>query len=259
MQKEFSLDIDFSAGYVLVVDKPYGWTSADVVNKIKFLLKGAGYKKIKIGHAGTLDPLATGVLLVCIGKATKRVNELQAQEKEYLASISLGATTPSFDKEHAIDATFPTSHITPDTVSTVLLSMCGIIEQVPPIFSAKQISGKRAYEFARSGEDVVVKPATVEIYRASMERFYLPTVDVRIVCSKGTYIRSFARDLGLLLNSGGYLSGLVRVRSGGYHVDDSYSLAEVERVLRPDYNPEEQPQVASDFSRNIKPHASFNI
>lgn len=258
MQKEFSLDTDFTAGYVLVVDKPYGWTSADVVNKIKFLLKCAGHKKIKIGHAGTLDPLATGVLLVCIGRATKLVNALQAEDKEYLASITLGATTASFDMEHAVDAVFATKHITSSLVCSSLSAMCGVIEQIPPIFSAKQISGKRAYDLARSGEPVVVRPSTVEIYSAVLENFSLPTATVRITCSKGTYIRSFARDLGLSLSSGGYLSGLVRVRSGGYHVDDSYSLADIERVLRPDFDSALQ-IVSSDFSRDIKPHPSFGV
>lgn len=222
-------NINFEEGYVLPVDKPYGWTSADVVRKLKVYLRWAGHRKIKIGHAGTLDPLATGVLLICIGRATKRVEELQAEEKEYVAEIELGATTPSYDLEHPVDERYPYEHITEEEVKRVLASMEGEQLQVPPVYSAKQIDGRRAYEYAREGVEVEMKKAAVTIYGAQLLAFDLPKVIVSIRCSKGTYIRSFARDLGVELNSGGHLTGLRRTRSGNYRAEECLAMEEIEK------------------------------
>lgn len=250
--RDFTTDKDLTQGHVLTVDKPYGWTSSDVVRKIRYLLRSAGYRKIKVGHAGTLDPLATGVLIICIGKATKSADALQAEEKEYLASIRLGATTASFDLEHPVDATYPTEHITADMVNEALKSMCGTQEQVPPIFSAKQIDGRRAYDYAREGEQVEIKPNIITIHSATAVEMSLPDLVVDIVCSKGTYIRSFARDLGVALDSGGHLTALRRVRSGNYTLDDAYTIEQIEEILRP-----LQPQFKDTTSKkNISPHAS---
>lgn len=224
-------NINFEEGYVLPVDKPYGWTSADVVRKLKVYLRWAGHRKIKIGHAGTLDPLATGVLLICIGRATKRVEELQAEEKEYVAEIELGATTPSYDLEHPVDERYPYEHITEGEVKRVLASMEGEQLQVPPVYSAKQIDGRRAYEYAREGVEVEMKKAAVTIYGAQLLAFDLPKVIVSIRCSKGTYIRSFARDLGVELNSGGHLTGLRRTRSGNYRAEECLAMEEIEKIF----------------------------
>ncbi len=250
--KDFSLDRDLTEGYVLTVDKPYGWTSSDVVRKIRYLLRSAGYRKIKVGHAGTLDPLATGVLVVCIGRATKQADSLQAEEKEYIAGIRLGATTASFDLEHPVDATYPTDHITGDAVRRAIESMTGEQDQMPPVFSAKQIAGRRAYDYAREGEEVEMKPVRVTIVSAEIADMELPDVTVNIVCSKGTYIRSFARDLGMALDSGGYLTSLRRTRSGSYIIDDAYTLEEIEAVLRPE-TPDRRD---TTDKKNIAPHGS---
>ena len=181
---EFSLkDVDFPEGYVALIDKPYEWTSADVVRKIKFQLRKCGHPKIKIGHAGTLDPLATGVLLVCIGRATKSVEALQAEEKEYVAELQLGATTPSGDMEHEVDATYPTEHITREMLDSVLESMLGEQMQLPPLFSAKYIGGVRAYEFARAGVEVEIKRSKITIHEIEVLEFELPRVRLRIKCS----------------------------------------------------------------------------
>jgi tRNA pseudouridine55 synthase len=221
--------INFEEGYILPVDKPYGWTSADVVRKLKPLLSRAGFRKIKIGHAGTLDPLATGVLLICIGRATKRVDELQAEEKEYIAEIELGATTPSGDLEHPVDERYPYLHITEEAVRQALKAMEGEQDQVPPIYSAKQIDGRRAYEYAREGVEVEMKKARITIYEAQLIAFDLPRIVVSVRCSKGTYIRSFARDLGEQLASGGHLTGLQRSRSGNFRVGECLSMEEIEK------------------------------
>ncbi|MCD8185716.1 MAG: tRNA pseudouridine(55) synthase TruB [Rikenellaceae bacterium] len=217
-------NIDFEAGYVLPVDKPYGWTSSDVVRKVKVQLRRIGYRKIKIGHAGTLDPLATGVLLICIGRATKRVEELQSGEKEYVAEIELGATTPSYDLEHPVDQRYPYDHITREKVEKALAAMEGEQDQVPPVYSAKQIDGKRAYEYAREGLEVEMKKAHVTIYEARLLLLELPKAVISIRCSKGTYIRSIARDLDVELGSGGHLTGLRRTRSGNYRAEECFSL-----------------------------------
>ena len=230
---EFSLKgVDFSEGYVALIDKPYEWTSADVVRKIKFQLRKCGYPKIKIGHAGTLDPLATGVLLVCIGRATKRVEALQAEEKEYVAELQLGATTPSGDMEHDIDATYPTEHITRTMVEEVLRSLCGERDQLPPLYSAKKVQGVRAYEFARAGEEIELKRARINIYDMELMEYDMPRIKIRVRCSKGTYIRSLAFEIGEALQSGAYLSSLRRTRSGGFRVEEGHTLDTFMEKLR---------------------------
>ena len=230
---EFSLrEIDFSEGYVAVIDKPYEWTSADVVRKIKFQLRKCGHPKIKIGHAGTLDPLATGILLVCIGRATKQVEKLQAEQKEYVAELQLGATTPSGDMEHEVDQTYPTEHITREKVEEALKALCGEREQLPPLYSAKKVQGVRAYEFARAGEEVELKKALINIYDMELLEYDLPRIKIRVECSKGTYIRSLAFEIGEKLESGAYLSSLRRTRSGGYTVEKSHTLDDFMEKLR---------------------------
>lgn len=224
---------DYPGGVVIPLDKPLKWTSADAVRKIKFLAQKHFRKRnIKVGHAGTLDPLATGVLLICLGKATKQAEALQAQQKEYIAEITLGATTPSYDLEKEIDATYPYEHITLDAVKRVLEEMVGEQDQIPPIFSAKLIDGTRAYEMARAGEEVVMKPARITIYALEIMDFSLPKLVVRVKCSKGTYIRSLARDIGAALDSGGHLTGLIRSASGGFTVSNSLSMEEVVEILK---------------------------
>ena len=225
MQNESLRDIDFKEGYIAVIDKPLEWTSTDVVRKIKYTLQHRlGYRKIKIGHAGTLDPLATGVLIVCIGKATKMVNALQAEEKEYVADIVLGATTPSYDLEHPIDCYYPTDHITREKIEQVLESLTGERLQAPPIYSAKKVEGVRAYEFARAGEEVELKRALINIYEMEILSLEMPLLRLRVRCSKGTYIRSLAHEIGQALDSGAHLSGLRRTRSGGFKVENAFEL-----------------------------------
>ena len=224
--------VDFPEGYVAVIDKPYEWTSADVVRKIKFQLRKCGYPKIKIGHAGTLDPLATGILLVCIGRATKRVDALQAERKEYVAELQLGATTPSGDMEHPIDHTYPTEHITREMVEEALQSLTGEREQLPPLYSAKKVQGVRAYEFAREGVEVELKRALINIYAMELVEYDLPRIKIRVECSKGTYIRSLAFEIGEALNSGAYLSSLRRTRSGEFCVENAHSLDDFMEKLK---------------------------
>lgn len=216
--------INFEEGYVALIDKPLHWTSTDVVRKIKFRLKRLGYRRIKVGHAGTLDPLATGVLLVCIGRATKRVEELQSEYKEYVAELKLGETTPSYDLEHPVDRTFPTGHITPEKVEKALRSLEGEREQEPPIYSAKKIEGTRAYELARAGEEVELRKAHITVHSIELEEFSLPYMRIRIRCSKGTYIRSLAREIGEALESGAHLTSLRRTRSGDFRVEDAVGV-----------------------------------
>ena len=230
---DFTLQgVDFPEGYVAVIDKPYEWTSADVVRKIKFQLRKCGYPKIKIGHAGTLDPLATGILLVCIGRATKRVDTLQAERKEYVAELQLGATTPSGDMEHPIDHTYPTEHITREMVEEALQSLTGEREQLPPLYSAKKVQGVRAYEFAREGVEVELKRALINIYAMELVEYDLPRIKIRVECSKGTYIRSLAFEIGEALNSGAYLSSLRRTRSGEFCVENAHSLDDFMEKLK---------------------------
>lgn len=224
---------DYPGGIVLPFDKPYRWTSADVVRKVKFIAQKHFHKKnLKVGHAGTLDPLATGVLLVCLGKATKQAEALQAEKKEYIAQIELGATTPCFDMEKEIDCTYPFEHITREMVEAAIPGFLGEQDQIPPVFSAKLIDGTRAYEMARAGEEVVMKPARITIYEMEIVEFELPRLVLRIKCSKGTYIRSIARDMGKALGSGGYLSGLVRTQSGGFHVGRALSMDDVGEIMK---------------------------
>lgn len=230
--------MDFLEGEVIAIDKPYEWTSFGLVAKVRWLLTQHLGRKIKVGHAGTLDPLATGVVLLCTGKATKRIDELQAQTKEYTATLRLGATTPSFDLEHDIDATYPTAHITEEAVREVLCRFKGSIEQVPPAFSACKIEGKRAYKMARKGQDVVLSPKLIRIDEIELTGCRLPDeIDIRVVCGKGTYIRALARDIGLALGSGAHLTALRRTRVGDYRVEDCMTLDEatkwIESLPRP--------------------------
>lgn len=223
---------DYPGGFVMVVDKPYGWTSADVVRKIKFSLQRKfRLRNLKVGHAGTLDPLATGILLVCVGKATKSAESLQAERKEYIAEITFGATTPSFDKEKEVDAHYPFAHITKEALESALVSMKGEQDQVPPVFSAKYVDGVRAYEQARQGIEVELRPSRITVYDTELLSFELPVSMVRIACSKGTYIRSFARDIGMAMDSGAYLTGLCRTASGGFNIGNALAMEDIESIL----------------------------
>lgn len=213
--------MNFIKGEILSFNKPYGWTSFQVVSKVRSAIsKKLHVKKMKVGHAGTLDPLATGVLIVCTGKSTKLIDELQSHTKEYIATLKLGATTPSYDKETEEDAVYPTEHITKELVETVLRRFIGTIEQTPPEYSAVKINGKRAYEFARKGKSVELKPKTLVIDSIELLECSFPEIVIRVVCSKGTYIRALARDIGRELQSGAYLTGLVRTRIGEYKIDE---------------------------------------
>lgn len=213
-------------GEILSFNKPYEWTSFNVVAAVRNLLRRKlNTKKIKVGHAGTLDPLATGVLLVCTGKATKRIEELQAHTKEYVATLKIGATTPSFDKETEEDSTYPTDHITRELLENTLKTFIGSIEQVPPTYSAVKVNGKRAYEFARTGRDVELKAKTLVIDEIELLSCNLPhEAVIRVVCSKGTYIRALARDIGIALGSGAYLTDLMRTRIGEYRLVDCMDI-----------------------------------
>lgn len=212
--------MDFLTGEILYVDKPLRWTSFDVVKRVRgTLLRRMKLRKMKVGHAGTLDPLATGVMVVCTGRATKRIDELQAGVKEYVATIALGATTPSFDLETEIDATYPTAHITRQLVEETLRHFTGAIEQVPPAFSACKVDGKRAYKMARKGHEVELKPKTLVIDEIELLEFSPESITIRVVCSKGTYIRALARDIGEALGSGGHLTALRRTRVGTVGLD----------------------------------------
>lgn len=213
--------MNFKEGEILYIDKPLKWTSFAVVNKVRYhICRKLGVKKIKVGHAGTLDPLATGVMIICTGKATKRIEEFQYHTKEYVATLQLGATTPSFDLEKEIDATYPTEHITRALVEETLKRFIGSIEQVPPVFSACKVDGKRAYDLARKGEEVELKPKTLVIDEIELLECDLPRIKIRVVCSKGTYIRALARDIGEALQSGAHLTALVRTRVGEVRLDN---------------------------------------
>lgn len=220
--------IDIEKGGVILVNKPYQWTSFQAVNKIKVRLKHYfKTKKVKIGHAGTLDPLATGLLIVCVGKFTKKIEEYQAQEKEYTGTFYLGATTPCFDKEKEIDNYYPTDHITQEDIYKAAEAFLGEQEQVPPMFSALKVNGVRAYEFARDNKEIELKSRKITIKEFEITRIDLPEVDFRIVCSKGTYIRSIARDFGFYLNSGAYLTALCRTRIGEYKLCDAQEIEDI--------------------------------
>ena len=213
--------MDFVAGEIIAINKPYTWTSFQIVNKIRYhLSRKYGIKRFKVGHAGTLDPLASGVLLLCTGKATQRIEELQSRTKEYEAEIMLGATTPSFDMEHPVDATYPYEHITREMVEETLKQFVGEIAQRPPLFSACKVDGKRAYDLARKGSDMQLEPKQIRIDSIELLECELPKIRIRVVCGKGTYIRSLARDIGVALESGGYLTDLVRTRIGEYRIEN---------------------------------------
>lgn len=214
------LDIS-EEGSVLVFDKPYQCTSFDLVSKVKKMIRRDMNLKLKVGHAGTLDPLATGILIICVGPFTKRIDSFQAEEKEYTGTFRLGATTPSFDLEKEVDCTFDYLHITEEMAQQAANSFIGEIEQVPPQFSAVWINGKRAFDYAREGKEVEIKSRNITIKEFEITRFELPDIDFRIVCSKGTYIRSIARDFGYALNSGAHLTALRRTRSGNFKVEDA--------------------------------------
>lgn len=224
---------DFINGEIILIDKPYRWTSFDVVKKIRKLISYKyEIKKIKVGHAGTLDPLATGLIIVCTGKMTKKISVLQSLHKEYVATIKLGETTPSFDLETEKDRTYETSHITRELVENTLSQFTGVVEQIPPIYSAKLINGKRAYEYARKGDkSKIPDPSKVEIYSISTIKFDLPELELHIKCGKGTYIRSLARDIGEALQSGGHLTALRRTAIGHYCIDDALSIEEFEKKI----------------------------
>ena len=226
-------EFDFQKGEILLFDKELDWTSFDLVRKLRnYLTRIAGVKKLKVGHAGTLDPKATGLMIVCTGKETKNIDLLQAKEKEYVATIKLGASTPSYDLETAENELFPTDHLTLELVKEKLSGFIGEIDQVPPIFSAVKIEGKRAYEHARKGNDVVIQPKRISISELEVLDFSPSVIKLRIVCSKGTYIRSLARDLGVALNSGAYLVGLRRTRIGDMRLEDAWDLKEfLEKLL----------------------------
>lgn len=220
--------IDFEKGGVILVNKPYEWTSFQAVNKIKVRLKHYfNTKKVKIGHAGTLDPLATGLLIVCVGKFTKRIEEFQAKEKEYTGTFYLGATTPCYDKEKEIDKYYPIDHITQDDIYKAAEAFLGEQDQIPPMFSALKVNGVRAYEFARDNKEIELKSRKITIKEFEITRIALPEVDFRIVCSKGTYIRSIARDFGSYLNSGAYLTALCRTRIGEYKLSDAKKIEDI--------------------------------
>ena len=207
--------MNFKEGEVLYFNKPLGWTSFKVVGHARYhMCRRMKVKKLKVGHAGTLDPLATGVMIVCTGKATKRIEEFQYHTKEYVATIQLGATTPSYDLEHEIDATYPTEHITRELVEKTLKTFVGEIQQIPPAFSACKVDGARAYDLARKGQEVELKPKLLVIDEIELLECNLPEIKIRVVCSKGTYIRALARDIGEALQSGAHLTGLIRTRVG---------------------------------------------
>jgi len=224
--------MNFIEGEILYVDKPRGWTSFDAVKRLRSALtRRMGVKKIKVGHAGTLDPLATGVMIVCTGRATKRIEELQGGVKEYVATMALGATTPSFDLETQIDATYPVSHITRGLVEEVLHLFHGSIEQVPPAFSACKIDGLRAYKMARQGKTPELKPKVLVIDEIELLDFSPEEITIRVVCSKGTYIRALARDIGQKLNSGAHLTALRRTRVGDIGLSKCLSIDEAVELI----------------------------
>ena len=224
--------MNFQEGEVLYFDKPLGWTSFDLVAKVRYKIsRFLNVKKIKVGHAGTLDPLATGVMIICTGKATKQIESLQHQTKEYVATLKLGETTPSFDLETNVDQTFETKHITKELVEKTLQKFTGSIEQIPPAFSACKIKGERAYELARKGEDVELKPKLLVIDDIELLDFNMPEIKIRVICSKGTYIRALARDIGEALNAGAHITALVRTRIGNITLDKCLKIEEINNIV----------------------------
>ena len=224
--------MDFITGEVLYFNKPLRWTSFDLVNRFRYkLCRKLNVKKIKVGHAGTLDPLATGVMILCTGKATKRIEEFQYQTKEYVATIKLGETTPSFDLETETDGIYPTEHITTEKLEQALHSFMGVIQQIPPGYSACKVNGKRAYKLARKGREVELKPKTLVIDELELIECEMPIFKIRVVCSKGTYIRALARDIGVALNSGAHLVALERTRIGSITLDKCLNPEEIDSFL----------------------------
>lgn len=226
--------MDFISGEIIGIDKPLGWTSFDAVKRLRGAIqKRLHVKRFKVGHAGTLDPLATGVLIVCTGRATKKIEELQSGEKEYVATVKLGATTPSYDLETEIDRNFPWEHITEEEARKVLESFLGEIKQVPPVFSAVKVEGKRAYKYARSGKELELKAKPVKIYEVEFISLKNDELTFRVVCGKGTYIRALARDLGEALGSGAHLISLRRTKIGKFTIDRCLSVEEaVEKISK---------------------------
>ncbi|MCX7987719.1 MAG: tRNA pseudouridine(55) synthase TruB [Bacteroidales bacterium] len=223
---------ELTEGTILLIDKPLRWSSFDVVNKVRSLIrKRLGISNIKVGHAGTLDPLATGLLVICTGKKTKTIEQLQASDKEYLAVVGLGHTTPSYDLETEFDAEFSTEHVSLELVEETLKTFIGEVDQVPPLFSAKMIGGKRAYKIARKGKDMQLPSQRIKIYELELLSFHNEELHLRIYCSKGTYIRSLAHDLGKALGCGGYLKALRRTKSGEYSLKDAISLEQFDEIL----------------------------
>ncbi|MDD2278693.1 MAG: tRNA pseudouridine(55) synthase TruB [Bacteroidales bacterium] len=232
MRFTFDKDTDWREGLVLLFDKPLDWTSFNLVSKVRSLLyHRLGYKKIKVGHAGTLDPLATGLLIVCVGRATKQVSLIQDLEKEYVAEIRIGATTPSFDLETQIDHEFPIDHIDEDKLKTALQGFIGNQMQIPPLFSAKFVNGGRAYKLARKGVDMQLDPSPIVIHDIELISYDLPNIIVRVRCSKGTYIRALARDIGLALSSGAHLVGLKRTAIGEMKIENAMTLENFEKII----------------------------
>ena len=223
----------FLNGEIILIDKPLDWTSFQVVNKIRWLIRSTfGIKKIKVGHAGTLDPLASGLLILCTGKMTKSIEQFMGQEKEYTGTFTLGATTPSYDLETEIDNTFPTDHITEELLHNTLDQFVGTIDQYPPVFSALKKDGKRLYEFAREGIEVEIPTRKVNIRSFELTQKALPKVDFKVICSKGTYIRSLANDYGKALNSGAHLSALRRTRIGEFNIEQAVSIEDFEKQIK---------------------------
>ncbi|MGA2408174.1 MAG: tRNA pseudouridine(55) synthase TruB [Bacteroidales bacterium] len=236
----------FEEGQVLLFNKPVYWTSFDLVNKVRIMIRSTfKIKKIKVGHAGTLDPLASGLMIICTGNATKKIDEFRDLDKEYLATFHLGETTPSFDLETKTDHQYPTGHISEAYVREVLLGFLGEQKQLPPIYSAKLIAGKRAYEFARKGVQKELEPVTVHFREIELISYRIPEIKIRLVCSKGTYIRSFARDFGLALKSGSYLSSLERTTIGLYHVKNAFSIEKFKEYIE-----QMNPASCSDTNKN---------
>lgn len=229
---------DFQTGMILPINKPYTWTSFDVVKKVKNQIGkklrqelNIRLKSFKVGHAGTLDPLAEGLVIVCTGKATKKISELMADEKEYVATIELGKTTPSYDLETDCDKTFPIDHINETMVKDVLKTFIGEQDQVPPVYSAKNVNGRRAYDYARKGEELVLKANKITISVIELLDYKMPAIKIKVVCGKGTYIRTLAHDIGAKLNSGGHLVKLIRTRIGNYKIEDSLTIEDLEKEL----------------------------
>lgn len=228
---------DFKNGQILLIDKPLNWTSFQVVNKLRWAIrKKFGLKKIKVGHAGTLDPLATGLLIICTGRFTKKIGEFQSQSKEYTGTIHLGATTPSYDLETEVDKTWPLDHVTEEMIYAAADHFTGIIEQSPPIYSAVKQDGERLYLKARRGEQVEIKTREVEIHSFAITRIQMPEVDFKVLCSKGTYIRSLAHDFGRHLNSGAHLSALCRTKSGDFDLEEAETIETFLERLQADQN-----------------------